>query len=616
MKTSSPDFTDNTKRILAKMASERCCICGELTSKPNFSNDNFVNTGEAAHIFGARKRVDLRFDEKMTDADRKHYLNGIWLCSNCHAKIDKDEKEYTPVKLKQLREEHYNRIKKGEYDKSNFAKIDTQNREIELLNQQILDKERLLNNNEKIYNLELTAFRIKVETLINEREKLWKDYMSILENMDQAENFEKLYKLVFEEGNLKGALRFLTDENLQKEEVAIVKKYLLKADICKLQNNVEAINYYKKAYKMRNTFEVASFYIRYLDGIRDFATLIELVDDVLKSEKRPEKILVLRGKLGSIYTKLNPDLAINEFLMTLQIIENELKTNVKYLLYKAAYLNNLAIAYKCKGDIKTALDVCQNSFAIFLTGKVEGIKTSEAFNEFCNLYNLIAQLYEENLNYKEAEIYYSLALKICNEQIKDNYEQKIAILINFSQLYTRQTILDIPNSISLIDEAISIITSLYDKQPLKYAEMFIGAICKKADYELLLSNNSKFLLEIEKAENLINQYITLNYKGFQYLLAEIGSRKMMYFFSERNIKNAIEQLDNTILIYELSNLNNIEFIQKYVLLLIVKCNYLSDKEMKQGLLNKAKLMLQPFLNNFNSVILLDKQIDEMVKNIA
>jgi len=574
-----------------------------------------VNIGEAAHIYGARKGFDLRFDENMTNADRRHLSNGIWLCSNCHTKIDKDEIEYTPNKLKQFKEIHYNRIKNGVYDKSHFEKIDIQNREIELLKQQIIDKERLFNSNGRIFNLELTALKIKAESLVVERDKIWQDYMSILENIDQIDNFGELYKLVFEDGNLKAALHLLEDGDLLKDETALVKKYLLKADIYKLQKSKEAAIYYKKAYQIRNTFEVASFYTRYLDDIKEFDTLVEIIYNVLKSENRPEKILILRGMLGRIYTKLNPELAINEYDSVLKMIDDKLNASEDYLFYKARFLNYLSIAYKNKGDIKQALSICENSLNSFLLSWVGDVESPIFFFELCSLHNTIAQLYESNLNFKEAERYYSIALKLCIKQVKDNGELKATILINYSQLYVNKAFLNYTKAISLIDEAQRAISILYEKQPLKYLELFIATICKKADYELLSTDGSVFLSDITKAKDIIDQYISLGFVDFKYLLAETESRLIMYYMFKGDIKLANYQIDKSISIYESLNFENEEFVQKHTILLIMKCNYLSDRDKKLELLNKAKLLLNPFLCNFNSLIIINIQIEEMITRL-
>ncbi|PEW37846.1 hypothetical protein COJ17_17635 [Bacillus thuringiensis] len=84
------DFTDTTKRILAKRVGERCSnpSCRKLTSRPHPLNEaDFINVGEAAHIKSAAKNGP-RHDANMTDAEKKDIKNGIWLCQQCHKFVD------------------------------------------------------------------------------------------------------------------------------------------------------------------------------------------------------------------------------------------------------------------------------------------------------------------------------------------------------------------------------------------------------------------------------------------------------------------------------------------------------------------------------------------------
>jgi hypothetical protein len=94
-----PDFTQKTKEILAKRAGQVCSNpdCRHPTSGPHTEDDKAVNLGEAAHIRAAREG-QARYVKNMTDEERRHISNGIWLCRGCARKIDVDEKRY-PVEL-------------------------------------------------------------------------------------------------------------------------------------------------------------------------------------------------------------------------------------------------------------------------------------------------------------------------------------------------------------------------------------------------------------------------------------------------------------------------------------------------------------------------------------
>lgn len=93
------DFTAKTISILRERVAYKCSSpdCRIVTSGPSTDKDKVNRIGEAAHICAAAKGGP-RYDKKMTSDQRKSIENGIWLCSNCADKIDKDWKRY-PVKL-------------------------------------------------------------------------------------------------------------------------------------------------------------------------------------------------------------------------------------------------------------------------------------------------------------------------------------------------------------------------------------------------------------------------------------------------------------------------------------------------------------------------------------
>jgi hypothetical protein len=111
------DFSEDTKRAISKRAGERCSICGIGTSAPAKESDRFVNLGEAAHIRGNKETAHNRFDLNMTDEQRSHIENAIWLCRVCHKKIDTDDQKYSVATLVQLKAEHEKKIEEGFYNK-------------------------------------------------------------------------------------------------------------------------------------------------------------------------------------------------------------------------------------------------------------------------------------------------------------------------------------------------------------------------------------------------------------------------------------------------------------------------------------------------------------------
>lgn len=90
---SSPDFSPATREILAFRASLICSNprCSTLTVGPSDANGPLaLKLGEAAHIHAARAG-QARHIPSMTDDERSHPDNGIWLCANCHTMVDKNQ---------------------------------------------------------------------------------------------------------------------------------------------------------------------------------------------------------------------------------------------------------------------------------------------------------------------------------------------------------------------------------------------------------------------------------------------------------------------------------------------------------------------------------------------
>lgn len=86
-----------TKLFLAMKSGNLCAFpdCKKsLTSEGVESKPAVI--GEAAHIYGEnpgtdKKKPSARFREDMTEAQRDHYDNLIYLCPTCHTTIDKQE---------------------------------------------------------------------------------------------------------------------------------------------------------------------------------------------------------------------------------------------------------------------------------------------------------------------------------------------------------------------------------------------------------------------------------------------------------------------------------------------------------------------------------------------
>lgn len=103
----SPDFTARTVDLIAKRAAFICSNpdCRVTTIGPNFISEKTTMIGEAAHIFGARPD-SARYDNTMSDVARAEITNAIWLCRNCHRRVDRDEAAFTADLLFAWREDH------------------------------------------------------------------------------------------------------------------------------------------------------------------------------------------------------------------------------------------------------------------------------------------------------------------------------------------------------------------------------------------------------------------------------------------------------------------------------------------------------------------------------
>jgi hypothetical protein len=106
--TERDDFPEGTKRALALRAGHHCSFpgCPQSTAGPSDeSPEKFTNIGVAAHICAAAPG-GRRYAATMTPEERSHITNGIWLCPNHAALIDRDEVRYTIDVLREMKRKH------------------------------------------------------------------------------------------------------------------------------------------------------------------------------------------------------------------------------------------------------------------------------------------------------------------------------------------------------------------------------------------------------------------------------------------------------------------------------------------------------------------------------
>jgi hypothetical protein len=95
-----------TKLILVHRSGNKCALpgCNRPLSVDGTDGDAAA-TGEAAHISGEKPDA-ARYDPSMTDEQRNHYGNLIYLCGDCHTTIDKLWQDWPLARLLALKANH------------------------------------------------------------------------------------------------------------------------------------------------------------------------------------------------------------------------------------------------------------------------------------------------------------------------------------------------------------------------------------------------------------------------------------------------------------------------------------------------------------------------------
>ena len=94
MKNNRDDFSSVIKDVLAKRVGYLCSNCRQPTAGANEILNKASSIGIAAHITAAAPGGP-RYNSLLIPEERNDISNGIWLCSNCAALVDKDPLKYS-----------------------------------------------------------------------------------------------------------------------------------------------------------------------------------------------------------------------------------------------------------------------------------------------------------------------------------------------------------------------------------------------------------------------------------------------------------------------------------------------------------------------------------------
>ncbi|VWC20530.1 putative lipoprotein [Burkholderia aenigmatica] len=151
---------------LAKRSAYRCANpdCGTITSGPTEDPNNAINVGEAAHIYGANPG-SARYEPAMTSAERSAITNAIWLCSNCHKKVDDDPLRYPAGLMFEWQRAHESHIAEQIGKSAADIRRRYEQRHLEELGRLSYLSERIILEKGEFWKFRLTAEILRYEML-------------------------------------------------------------------------------------------------------------------------------------------------------------------------------------------------------------------------------------------------------------------------------------------------------------------------------------------------------------------------------------------------------------------------------------------------------------------
>jgi len=386
------DFRQNTKTTALGRAGYKCSFpnCNLGLIGPHSEPGETVSTSEVAHIRGARKAKNNRYDSEMTPEQRRDIKNAIALCRT-HAKlIDSDEKEYTVEKLEKYKKDHEEDISKNQresiIEKYGVTEryFSTKLEELGITNSALMKFFSVIEHeNVPINELDDTLRRIADD---------YKQLLSDKESSSSAEtdelSLQSKAKILIENFEFENAEVLLTQsieldsapvselkENINSRMISIASSlYLLgNSKVIQLKYN-EANKYFLAAleklpaeHKMRSKYLKRCGHISYT--INDYKNAINYYDEALELDTKAHK----NDDLNTANFKNYIGLALmgkGEYKNALKYFEAALNITLNStLIYRdklASIQNNLGGAWKDIGNLKKAYKFLNESLSNYL----------------------------------------------------------------------------------------------------------------------------------------------------------------------------------------------------------------------------------------------------------
>ena len=142
---SKATISPKNERILHTKSGNRCAICKIPLVELN--EDKEVCIGQNAHIYGEKKTA-ARYNENLPEEFVNSEKNLIFLCCNCHTKIDNNEEKFPADKLLKIKSNHEQWV----YDSLSKANSEFGFAELEVLANYLI-KKRPNNNGDFDYDI-------------------------------------------------------------------------------------------------------------------------------------------------------------------------------------------------------------------------------------------------------------------------------------------------------------------------------------------------------------------------------------------------------------------------------------------------------------------------------